>query len=395
MCELEIVESVAEHSPGTVSRGDGTCPYPDCGRVIDGEVIKAQAQAGRMGEQLYAVVYKERVLTKTTTGRILEKWVRGYRAPRPEDDNTAEIQAMLAEKLPEWEAFDIVPSESIGDLSNYDRGHKMYGMYKWTELFSPRQLLCHGTSVEVFRELLGTDRANGKLNEVRKAAYGYLALSLDKLLNYNSRMSVWMPTREVVANTFNRHNFAFSWSHSEMVPLIVGLGYDWAIRQTTKCIDELIALVRPKADAAAANLFDTTDKPEYTPPPITITCKPGDSLDHIADGSIDAVIMDPPYYDNVMYAELSDFFYVWLKRTAGHVFPELFRRHLTDKDNEAVANPARFKGRKGARALAGQDYQERMASIFAGCRRVLAADGIMTLMFTHRRPGPGMRSPRA
>lgn len=56
--------------------------------------------------------------------------------------------------------------------------------------------------------------------------------------------------------------------------------------------------------------------------------------------------MDPPYYDNVMYAELSDFFYVWLKRTAGYVYPELFRRPLTDKENEAVANPAKFKGEK-------------------------------------------------
>ena len=124
-----------------------------------------------------------------------------------------------------------------------------------------------------------------------------------------------------------------------------------------------------------------------SPPPVTITCKPGDSLDHIADGSIDLVVMDPPYYDNVMYAELSDFFYVWLKRTAGHVFPELFRRHLTDKDNEAVANPARFRGQKGARALAGRDYQERMASIFAECRRTLKADGVMTLMFTHKATG--------
>ena len=56
-------------------------------------------------------------------------------------------------------------------------------------IFSPRQLLCHGTSVEVFREMLDAERENGLLDDVRKAAYGYLALSLDKLLNYNSRMS--------------------------------------------------------------------------------------------------------------------------------------------------------------------------------------------------------------
>ena len=98
----------------------------------------------------------------------------------------------------------------------------------WRDLFSPRQLLCHGTGVEVFREMSEADRAAGRLTDVRRAAYGYVALSLDKLLNYNSRMSVWMPTRQVVANTFNRHDFAFCWSHAEMAPLIVGLGYDWA-----------------------------------------------------------------------------------------------------------------------------------------------------------------------
>ncbi|WP_428098151.1 DUF1156 domain-containing protein [Candidatus Rariloculus sp.] len=285
----------------------------------------------------------------------------------------------------EWEAFDIVPNEKFPEVSNDDRPIQ-YGMPLWRDLFSPRQLLCHGISVEVFREMLDADRANGELTEVRKAAYGYLALSLDKMLNYNSRMSVWMPTREVVANTFNRHDFAFCWSHAEMAPLIVGLGYDWAIRQTAKCIDELVALVRPDASGVPADLFADSET-AYAPPSITVTCKPGDSLDHIEDDSIDAVVMDPPYYDNVMYAELSDFFYVWLKRTAGHVFPELFRGHLTDKDNEAVANQARFKGQKGAKALAGRDYQERMASIFAECRRVLKPDGLMTLMFTHKATG--------
>ena len=387
VCSFEIVESLEEQSQGTVSRGDGTCPYSDCGRVIDGEEIKSQSRGGRMGEQLYAVVYKRRVPWETRTGKIREKWVRGYRAPQPQDNNGAEIRAMLAEKLPEWDAFDMVPNERIPD-GNKTSEPQRYGMDSWRDLFSPRQLLCHGMSVEVFREMLDADRADGKLDEIRQAAYGYLALSLDKLLNYNSRMSVWMPTREVVANTFNRHDFAFCWSHAEMAPLIVGLGYDWAIKQTGKCIDELVALVHSGANGGTGDLFvEGTDEGTHTSPPITITCKPGDSLDHLENGSIDAVVIDPPYEANVMYGELSDFFYVWLKRTAGHVFPELFRRQLTDKEHEAVANAARFRGEKGASALAVRDYREKMASIFAECHRVLKADGIMTLMFTHKTTG--------
>ena len=467
VCGFEIVGSAGEQSPGTVAHGDGTCPFPDCGRVIDGDVIKEQAQAGRMGEQLFAVVYKERVEVRTKTGRIREKWVRGYRAPRPEDDNGAEIRARLAEKLPEWEAFDFVPSERFPETSNDDRPIQ-YGMPLWRDLFSPRQLLCHGTSVEVFREMLDADQAAGRLDETRKAAYGYLALTLDTLLNYNNRAGRWDNTTGRVRSIFDRHDFAFVWSYAEMAPLVAGVGYDWAVEKTAKCIAELVTLVRPDAPAAGnGDLFDRIDRtsrtgdtgrtgqtggtghtrrtnhndgadradradraddgngpfqvqnPEganrsgrtagaartdhasraghidpageeeasRTPPPITITCKPGDSLDHLGDASIDVVVMDPPYYDNVMYAELSDFFYVWLKRTAGHVFPELFRRQLTDKENEAVANPAKFRGEKGARTLAGQDYRERMAAIFAECRRVLKPDGIMTLMFTHKATG--------
>ena len=384
VCGFEIVERSEEQSEGTVARGDGLCPYSDCERQIGGDHIKAEAQAGRMGEQLYAVVFKERVLVETKSGRKREKWVRGYRVPRVEDDNSAEIQARLDEKLLEWEALDMVPSERIPEGSKTMEPRR-YGMAAWRDLFSARQLLCHGTSVEVFREMLEADRAADELTVGRKAAYGYLALALDTLLDYNNRCSYWdTNTGRGIRHIFNRHDFAFVWSYAEMAPLVAGVGYDWAVEKTAKCIRELVGLLNPKGKRG--DIFDqAAEQPE--PPPVTITCKSADSLDHIPNASIDAVVMDPPYYDNVMYAELSDFFYVWLKRTAGHVFPELFTRQLTDKDNEAVANPARFAGEKGARALAGRDYQERMAAIFAECRRVLKPNGIMTLMFTHKATG--------
>ena len=381
VCSFQIVRSVQEQSEGTVSDGDGLCAYPDCGRAIDGNEIKAAAKSCNMGEQLYAVAYKRRTIARTKTGKPREKWVKEYREPKPKDDNGKVIQAKLDENLQEWDAYDIIPNESV-PLGSKTKELVQFSMNYWQNLFSPRQLLCHGTSVEVFRELLDQDRESSNLTDIRRAAYGYLAIALDTMISYNNRLSRWDSSSDRgVRNNFERHDYAFKWSYAEMTPLVAGLGYEWAFAKTVDSLRGLITL--------SGNTQNDKLDQDYT---ITrrlsvVTCKSGDGLDHIEDGTVDAVVMDPPYYDNVMYAELSDFFYVWLKRTAGLVFPEMFGRSLTDKENEAVANPAKFTGQKGARAMAGQDYEERMALIFEECRRILKPSGIMTVMFMHKSTG--------
>ncbi len=374
---FEIVEREADHSPGTVKGGDGTCPFPECRRTIDGDEIKTQAQAGRMGHQLYCVVYKEeRIKGYTKSGKPKMEKVRGFRAPRPEDDVEALVRRKLAEKMPLWQARNIVPDEEIDALSNYDRGHRMYGMFRWVDLFSPRQLYGHCVSVEAFQEL-----AHGASTDLDRAALAYLALAIDKVVNYNSVASRWDTVRVAIRGKFDQHNYTMQWSYGEMAPTIAGLGYDWAFEQTGKALAELIDLLGQSSDG---KLEFSAPRPK---PPLRITCASADDLP-LEDASVDCVVMDPPYYDNVMYAELSDFFYVWLKRTAGLLYPELFTGHLTDKDREAVANAAKFAGQKGgAKNLAGRDYQRRMASIFREQRRVLKPDGIMTVMFTHKAAG--------
>ncbi len=388
VCAFEIVLTAVDQSEGTVAGGEALCPY--CRRTIDGDEVKRQAQAREMGEQLYCIVYKKRVMKVGRDGHMREVWERGYRAPKLSDDNSSWIATRLGEKLPEWEALDMVPREMIPEGLKTAEPLR-YGMLLWRDLFSPRQLLCHGISVEVYRELLAEEETKGPLSETTKAAFCYLSFAIDKLLNYNSRMSRWIDRRAVVTGTFDTHDFSIKWAYAEMAPLIAGLGYEWALRETGKCIGELVAMTRPdstkKKTRKGASRPELMPAPTFAPQPITVTCKSADALDHIADGSVDLVVMDPPYYANVMYAELSDFFYVWLKRTAGYVYPELFRRQLTDKESEAVANPARFAGQKGAAALADRDYRQKMAAIFAECRRVLKPDGIMTVMFTHKATG--------
>jgi putative DNA methylase len=180
-------------------------------------------------------------------------------------------------------------------------------------------------------------------------------------------------------SVFDRHNFAFKWTYGEFEAARELM--PWCLDQIVDAYSEIAHLLEP-ADKGA---LGKSRKPDV-PAQVTIAARNAANLDHIKDKSVALVCIDPPYYDNVMYAELSDFFYVWEKRTLGLIHPELFVSELTDKQNEAVANEARFADMgKRRKELANADYEAKMAAIFAEAERILREDGVMTVMFTHKR----------
>ena len=406
VCQFRVVYQAREQSGSTLKGGVATCPYPTCGNTTPKGYLSEEAQAKRMGERLYCVIQKHLYQEQQPDGEWKDiRTPRGYptrtfREAEPADDNAADIQRRLAERAADWERDNILPNEPVPILN--DQRPLNYGMSPWRYMFSPRQQLAHGYCVQAFRELVAADKAAGDLTEIRKAAWCYIALAMDKLFAYNSLLTTWHSGREVLANLFASHDFGMKWSYAEMAVSIRGLGLEWAARDVGQCIRQITNMAgHPTAKTPAANGKPESQEemlsPAAPPPaaenpaaaaPSRIISGPAQDLD-LPTASIDAIIFDPPYHNNVNYAELSDFFYVWLKRTAGYIFPEFFQPYLTDKVNEAIASPARFReqargGGAAAGRLATADYQDKMAAIFRECRRVIKPAGIMTVMFTHK-----------
>ena len=390
-CGFEIVNRVAEQSPSTVKSAIATCPYPNCGATTPKDYISQEARAGRLGHQLYCIIYRDEwwPLTKSGKPRKRPKTRRGFRIATPKDDNSDWVTQRLKDLGPEWDAADVLPNEAV-PVGNDNRPHN-YGMSPWRNMFSPRQQLAHGLCVQAFRELVDEDRTAGVLNDSRKAAWCYVALAMDKLINTNSLLCRWHANREVVAGTFDSHDFGMKWSYTEMAVTIEGLGLDWALDDLQDCIKKLAEMSGSPEPSNGIVSLGLPEETRRAVPTKQVTVESADLLLSLEDASVDAIVFDPPYYDNVSYAELSDYFYVWLKRTAGHVYPQWFSDYLTDKTNEAIASPARFRTGNGAgkkaksiKDRAYEDYVERMRRIFSECRRIITDDGIMTIMFTHK-----------
>jgi adenine-specific DNA methylase len=355
-CTFEIVSNPKakglDPDEGTDVGKSVRCPR--CRTTVDSEFVKREAQEGRMGHQLYAVSVK-----------VAGKW--SFRAPTKEElEAVGKAEETLMEKLRLWEKNGLIPNELVQEGLK-TRELINFGMLRWRDLFNPRQLLTHLTYLEKFlevkRELL-SKAVSEEDREFYRAVITYGALVFDTCVNYNCLLSRWHSRRTLISPMMELQGFPFKssyaeWDHSKML-------WSWSLEKVLDALEEIIKLLPEKAGDVSVYCGDAASIP-------------------LPDKSVDCIVVDPPYYENVMYSEVSDFFYVWLKRLIGDLYSEAFQHELTPKEEEAVANPARYKGVNKAKELANKHYESKIEACFREMKRVLRDDGVMTVMFTHRK----------
>lgn len=349
---FEVMESRTEKGlgfdPAGFSKGgNATCPF--CGTVADSEYIKVEGCAGRLDEQLMAIACTR----KGNDGKV-------YLSTDDVASSIPERRAVVdaLQNAGQRGGFD-VPNEPLPPRGTLGFRIQAYGLSTWGDLFSPRQSLSLLLLATVVREAEMAMELEGYERDQSVAVTTVLAAVVDRLADFNSRMCVFNYTGgRGVVHTFGRHALPMVWDFAETNPFNPD-GASWI-----SGIEDVPAAFGD----AAMPLFASVERGSATSLPW-------------ADSSFDAVITDPPYYDNVPYADISDFFYVWLKRTVGHLYPAHFATELTPKKKEAVAEPVRHGGNRDAAKTA---YEEMMAESFREAGRVLKPGGQLTVVYAHK-----------
>lgn len=349
---FEVVESATEKGlgfdPTAFSKGgNATCPF--CGTVADSDYVKSEGKAGRMGQQMMAIVC-------TRPGRQGKIYLSADDYPQFWPDDNA-IRARI-ETLCRRTGLTL-PSEPIVTDAKNSCWTYLYGLNTFGDLFTPRQMLCLLSFAAAVRETVGELEREGMESERAKAVGTYLGVLVNRQADYNSTLCSWHTTGEKMGHTFGRQALPMVWDFAELAP------FGGASGSPEGALDWIIGVAEAQTAVGI---------------PATVTRGSATALP-CPDGMFDAVITDPPYYDNVPYADISDFFYVWLKRTIGHLYPEHFATEGTPKKQEAVADAVRYGGSK---EKAKQAYERMMAQSFAEANRVLKPGGQMTVVYAHK-----------
>ena len=291
---------------------------------------------------------------KLSDGRFVEPTKEMINAARKAEEDLRKRWLELLEE-------DLIPVESIPKGDEVPRLFER-GINKFYKLFNARQLLTHATIVKLIRKAYEKLIEEGKDEEYAKAVVTYLALAHGKLLDYNSVITSWHSGKEVIRNTFDRHAYRLGQDFVEGDLLSKGVSLDWCLFSNTgvvsalKKIVNLLKDVKGKVKVVLGNAKDP-------------------SL-YLELGEFDYVITDPPYYANVQYSELADFFYVWHKRSIGHLYPEAFSTELTPKDDEIVVNKTRKKDEKW--------FESSLKEVMELIKASLKPDGVAVFMYAHR-----------
>jgi len=311
---------------GTVGRTGGRCFA--CGTAVPLSYIREEGRDRRMGVTLLAIV------AESNRQRV-------FLAGDDEHVRAADVPA---------------PAEAIrGSLGYYPRDLKAvtYGLTEFSDLFTPRQMV----ALTTFSDLVGKAReravADGATSEYADAVATYLGLGVSRLSDIANALCGWENTKTQVRHLFTRQAIPMMWDYAEAPPFGQAAGsFEVSLGSLSK------AIVDSGGPKALVQQMDAATR-DY-------------------EGVV--ICTDPPYYDNIGYSDLSDFFYVWLRRTLQGIYPDLFATVQVPKAEELVANPYRHGGKDKAKEF----FEDGFRSVFARARSSARDDIPMTVWYAFK-----------
>ena len=345
---FEVVEGDAiDFDPTEMTMRRGTIVCPVCYNSPPTSFLGEEGRAKRLSERMIAVVYR----TEGKTGKF-------YRVATKRDmalfENARKrLNCVLAENP------DALPSEPTPDRRSRSVSIQVYGLMQWRDLFNSRQALMLSVLINRMDHIYKTVSRETDDSEYATALVSYLALVIDSIADRGCTLCVWRSGSEDVGHVFGRQALPMNFDYME-TNVFSGSTGSWAsaMDKTLRAIDNASKTTRHWATL----LQGTATRLPYM------------------KNKLDSIITDPPYYDSVTYAELSDFFYVWLKRGIGEYHPDIFATPLTPKTPEIIQARSRHSNLQAAKRF----YEEQMTKAFCEARRVLSEDGIVVVVFAHK-----------
>lgn len=344
----DVSKEVFDPADGTVGDGDAECP--SCGVVTERDQLVEIFQDGDFEFEVCGVRFEEEINGSQ------------YHSPTQEDlDAIKRAEEKIETDL---DLSTLLSNKRYVGL--YDRSAP-YGITRWRDLFSPRQLLSHATYLHAFEKIKPKIRAQNDL-ERAEAILVLLSFVSVKLIERNSRLQPFDIRRGSPANMLGNNGFFFVWHFSESNLMTGSYSYHSAADNVLSSFNKVRNYVsKSNPEDVAVRRGDAADLPYEA-------------------SSIEAVVIDPPYGDNLMYSETSDAFYVWFREYLGDVFPDSFSSPETNKEDEAVENPVIVSPTQdeSTSSAARRRYEEKMSDIFSETYRVLERGGVLTVYFTDK-----------